>query len=60
MKQESLVTMGRGHNLQEFYDSFEMFKSVRDGKCHNLRSINCDMILGLPHETLADSTQTVE
>lgn len=54
MQQKTLKRIGRNHTIQDIIDIFMEFRSVT--KC----LINMDVIAGLPGETLADMTDTLE
>ncbi|MBU2700904.1 oxygen-independent coproporphyrinogen-3 oxidase [Sporomusaceae bacterium BoRhaA] len=54
MQQKTLKRIGRNHTIQDIINIFMEFRSVT--KC----LINMDVIAGLPGETLADMTDTLE
>ncbi|MEG0584800.1 MAG: coproporphyrinogen dehydrogenase HemZ [Christensenellaceae bacterium] len=49
----TLNEIGRKHTAKDFFDAFELAKNV------GFESINTDMILGLPYETLNDIEKTL-
>jgi oxygen-independent coproporphyrinogen-3 oxidase len=48
MKQETLKLIGRHHTVESIYDAYQMAREV------GFETINMDMILGLPGESLED------
>jgi oxygen-independent coproporphyrinogen III oxidase len=57
--------MGRGHNLQDFYQAVDLFTSYKNKSddIHtgvNFKSINTDMIMGLPYESKKEVLYTAE
>jgi oxygen-independent coproporphyrinogen-3 oxidase len=62
LHQASLEIMGRGHNIDDFYQAVNIFNSFKNQKEKNinLHSINTDMILGLPYEGLKEVLYTAE
>lgn len=52
MQDKTLVKIGRSHTARQFIEAFQM---ARDEGFHN---INCDLIAGLPDETLSDFEST--
>ena len=54
MKQETLDLIGRRHTVEQVETAFRLARRA------GFDNINMDMILGLPGETAADVTQTVE
>ncbi len=53
-KEETLQLIGRNHTIADFYRAYEM---VRNSK---IACVNMDMIIGLPGETLADITRSID
>ena len=60
MHQSSLENMGRGHNVDQFYEAVDLFQSYKNDGYHNLASINTDMIMGLPYERLDEVLYTAD
>lgn len=54
MQDKTLVKIGRSHTARQFVEAFQM---AREEGFHN---INCDLIAGLPDETLSDFESTLE
>ena len=50
--------MGRGHDVDQFYDAVELFTEYKNVEKSSLRSINTDMIMGLPYEGLEQVRKT--
>ncbi len=54
MKQETLKLIGRHHTVESIYDAYQMAREV------GFETINMDMILGLPGESLEDVEQSLK
>lgn len=54
MNQRSLDLIGRSHSVSDIIDTYNLAKSF------NFKSINMDLILGLPDEDLSDVRRTLE
>lgn len=54
MNAQTLITIGRSHDPKAIRDVMKMAKSI------GFKSINMDVILGLPGETVIDSSQTIQ
>jgi len=53
MNEQTLITIGRSHKPQEIKDVMAIAKEV------GFKTINMDVILGLPGETIIDSSETL-
>lgn len=61
LHQQSLELMGRGHNLDQFYEAVNLFSEYKQESAGvNFESINTDMIMGLPYESLDQVMYTAE
>ncbi len=54
MFDQTLNRIGRGHNVEQVYQAYELARN------HNFRSINMDLILGLPGEYGADFLSSLD
>ena len=54
MKQETLKLIGRHHTVESIYDAYQMAREV------GFETINMDMILGLPGESLEDVERSLQ
>lgn len=54
MFDQTLNRIGRGHNVEQVYQAYELARN------HNFRSINIDLILGLPGEYGADFLSSLD
>ena len=54
MNEQTLVTIGRAHDAQSITDVMQMAREV------GFKTINMDLILGLPGETVINSSNTIE
>lgn len=53
-KGETLELIGRKHTVDQVYEAFDIVKS------HNIKTINTDLIAGLPNETLDDFNKSLD
>ena len=54
MNEKTLIEIGRKHTTEEFYKAYELIKT------YDIRTVNMDLIAGLPNENLDDFKYTVE